>query len=238
MLVLSNINIRSKFLRGEEVKYISHLDLMKTFERALRRTNIPISYSQGFNPHPNIIFGLPLSVGVTSDAEYVDFELASEIDPQDFSYRLNSQLPEGLRILDTKIKESKNNIMASIDRATYDILVFVDKNIESYILQEKIDSFLQMPCILVQKTSKKGIQDIDIKAMIYKICVKTQHGENLFCLDTNISAGSKANLKPELLLKAINQNFEFAIKIQKIHRTGLFICKDNNILTPLQKEVL
>ena len=69
------IRLRVKFTRGEEVKYISHLDMLKVFERALRRANIPIAYNKGFNPRPQIVFGLPLSVGVTSESEYADLEI-------------------------------------------------------------------------------------------------------------------------------------------------------------------
>src|SRR5690242_15350351 len=76
--VMTLANIRTKFRRSDEVKFISHLDLMKVFERAIRRARLPIAYSQGFNPHPGMVFGLPLSVGVTSDAEYGDFEITDD----------------------------------------------------------------------------------------------------------------------------------------------------------------
>ena len=100
-------DIRIKFIRGEEVKFISHLDLMKVFERASRRANIPIAYSQGFNPHAHLIFGLPLSVGVTSQAEYADIELTEELDPENFMLGLNKQLPKGLIIVAAKARNTK-----------------------------------------------------------------------------------------------------------------------------------
>ena len=111
--------IRFKFIRGEQVKYISHLDLMRTFERAIRRANIPVRYSQGFNPHPSIVFGLPLSVGVTSEAEYADVEIDGELAPPVFLQQLNSQLPEGLKVTDAKESGAKSNIMASVAFASY-----------------------------------------------------------------------------------------------------------------------
>ena len=110
-------DLRIKFIRGEEVKFISHLDLMKVFERASRRANIPIAYSQGFNPHAHLIFGLPLSVGVTSQAEYADIELTEILEPESFVTRLNKELPKGLIIIEAKARQSKVNIMASIGAA-------------------------------------------------------------------------------------------------------------------------
>ena len=105
-------SVRVKFFRGEEVKFISHLDLMKMYERALRRSGVPIAYSQGFNPHPQMVFGLPLSVGVTSESEYADFELEGNMDPGEFMQRLNGSLPEGIRIVDAAVKKAGSNIMA------------------------------------------------------------------------------------------------------------------------------
>lgn len=81
------IGIRLKFTKGSEVKYISHLDLMRVFQRALRRASIPISYSSGFNPHQEISFAAPLSLGVTSNAEYVDLKLTEPMDVREIRRR-------------------------------------------------------------------------------------------------------------------------------------------------------
>jgi radical SAM-linked protein len=115
-------SIRVRFVRGNEVKFISHLDLMKVFERALRRSRLPIAYSQGFNPHPQMVFGLPLSVGVTSSCEYADFELSYELAAEDFTARLNMQLPKGLHITRAGQIGTKNNIMKSVAAAAYNVL--------------------------------------------------------------------------------------------------------------------
>ena len=85
---------RMKFSKGEEVKYISHLDLQRTFQRALRRADIQIAYSQGFNPHPKLSFAMALAVGMTSEGEYVDVELAHPIDAKEMKERLNNLYPE------------------------------------------------------------------------------------------------------------------------------------------------
>ncbi len=263
--------IRVKFVRGEEVKYISHLDLMKLFERALRRSKLPIAYSQGFNPHPQMVFGLPLSVGITSQAEYADFELSEEMDPEEFKNSLSLSLPEGIRIIASKEKVRKDNIMASISGASYKILLSSDTRLEIRGIQEKMNKLLSRPDIIVNKETKKGIKEIDIKPMIYKIEVSNLEDEsndadtdinarkwlvdyveglsksipkpsyntdNIFCVSALLSAGSAANLKPELLIGAINETLGEPMKVVKIHRTGLYVGDRGDFRDPLDTEVL
>lgn len=223
--------VRIRFTRGHEVKFISHLDLMKVFERALRRSDLPISYSQGFNPHPLMVFGLPLSVGVTSDAEYADFELTGDIDPDHFMHTLNKELPEGIRITNARIKYSRNNIMASVNGALYEIKLFTNENIELEGLSQKIAALLQENEILAEKEGKGGIKKINIRPMIKKLDLAStdkipagyEEFVSAFTLKALLSAGSASNLKPELLVKAIGEktgtDFETAI----IHRRELYV---------------
>lgn len=267
-------NIRAKFIRGEETKYISHLDLMLFFERALRRAHISIAYSQGFNPHPHMVFGLPLSVGVTSEAEYADFEITDDMEPEEFIRVFNKELPESVQITDAKVKYTKDNIMASIVMASYDVLVSTEMNMGINVLEKKVKDFLESPTIIAKKEGKKGIKDIDIKPMIHKLEAKvlgetieikqqtkgnfdegrclnenilkyrdrlSQLGpnsssfslDNMFCLSMLLSAGSMANVKPNLLFDAFCQMSDLELKLVKIHRTGLFIGKEGNMTEPL-----
>ena len=92
--------IKVKYKKGEEVKFISHKDLMRAFQRAVRRAGIPIAYSQGFNPHMKISWGQALKVGQASDAEPAELQLDGWMKPQELQQRLNQQLPRGLEILD------------------------------------------------------------------------------------------------------------------------------------------
>ncbi len=270
-------DIRVKFIRGEEVKYISHLDLMKFFERTIRRAGVPISYSQGFNPHPNMVFGLPLSVGVTSEAEYADFELSERLDPVEFSERVNGQFPAGLKITAQEWKNTKANIMAAISLASYEILVSSSEKLNIQKIKESIGELLKRSAILAEKEGKKGLREIDIKPMILgmdvKVLEKVEYGscdnkecfdicrnsyiidyvdkiksygpkglsynlENMFCLSAKLSAGSKANLKPDLLVSAINKERLMNLKLVKVHRTGLYIEKGGMLLDPLDQRAL
>lgn len=278
--MLSSVRIR--FIRGEDVKYISHLDLMKVFERAIRRARLPIAYSQGFNPHPQMVFGLPLSVGVTSEAEYADFDLAADINPEFFMVRLNDELPAGLQIVDIGVKETKSNIMASVVKASYDILVSSNEKPEMNVIDDSINGFLSQTVFTVKKESKSGTRDVDIRPMIHGLEAKSvscnrlevngpvnsvdnNYGkcctniwlqeyvsrlfyvetrgldykpENIFCLSALLSAGSAANLKPELLISALDDFAGLGLKIAKIHRTGLYVTKGDRALEPLDAAVL
>ena len=261
-------DIRIKFIRGEEVKFISHLDLMKVFERASRRANIPIAYSQGFNPHAHLIFGLPLSVGVTSQAEYADIELTEELDPENFMLGLNKQLPKGLIIVAAKARNTKANIMASIGGAAYELLISAEESLGIEDFQNNLHSFLCKDEIIVKKEGKRGSREIDIKPMIQKLNLKnmkdifggdeveaylqnyikaqsdisilppTYSLKNIFCISSLLCAGSVANLKPELLFSAINANMKDSIKLIKIHRSGLFVSIGGVLTDPLETSAL
>lgn len=91
--------MRIGFSRENAIRYVSHLDMIRLWERALRRADVPLAYSQGFAPHPHLVFALPLSVGMTSEAELLDVYLNDALNPQMFRNRVETQLPEGLGLL-------------------------------------------------------------------------------------------------------------------------------------------
>lgn len=92
--------VRIKYTKGEEVKYISHRDLMRAFQRAIRRADLPIAYSQGFNPHMKISWGQALKVGATSEGEHAELQFEAFIRPSEAMERLNQELPRGIEILE------------------------------------------------------------------------------------------------------------------------------------------
>jgi len=237
--------IRVKFTRGQEVKFISHLDLMKVFERALRRSHLPVAYSSGFNPHPGMVFGLPLSVGVTSSAEYADFELAQKLPPREFMERLNEQLPKGLEITAACRRAQRENIMASIVRAKYDIAVIPEGDTTSAVpdehavpggfaavMSQGVKELLDKPVIMMQKYTKSGMKDVDIRPMIYGLQVG-QAAPGAAVIHALLSAGSALNLKPELLITALKDGSGLGFKIAGINRVGLYIEKNGMILDPI-----
>ena len=234
-------NIRAKFRRGEEVKFISHLDLMKLFERAVRRAKLPISYSQGFNPHPGMVFGLPLSVGVTSDAEYGDFEfIDDELTVVDFVERMNAQLPKGVEICSAKKREAKQNIMSLIAASEYVVVVGTQSDCSNKNLQSSIHSYLNQKEIIVKKRTKSGIKDTNIRDMIYDLNIELQPCDsvNIIKITMLVSAGSKENLKPDLLIESLFSFLDLNFEIDRIHRTKLFVKAQDQLLDPMDGLVL
>lgn len=95
--------IKVRFTKGEEVKFISHRDLMRLFQRAIRRAELPMIYSQGFNPHMRISWGQALKLGKTSDNEYATLQLEDWVKPQEVMLKLNKTLPKGVEILEANL---------------------------------------------------------------------------------------------------------------------------------------
>lgn len=261
--VLSKIRI--KFIRGEEVKYVSHLDIMKVFERAARRARLPLAYSKGFNPHPQIIFGLPLSVGVTSEAEFADFEIDGEIQIEKFKTSLNGELPGGFTVLNAAGLYTKDNIMVSISTASYKVLFLCSASLEN--VQGSVESLKNKQTVTVKKFSKKGMRDFDIRPLIYKLDVYKYnyeavgcdnswlaeyienniddyiyntgfHREDLYCLDMQVSAGNVSNLNPSLVMTALSETCGLLLRQVKIHRTGLFLGDTSGLIEPMSESVL
>lgn len=235
------VNIRVKFKRGEEVKFISHLDLMKVFERAIRRARLPIAYSQGFNPHPGMVFGLPLGVGVTSDAEYGDFEVTDEnLSMNQFVERLNSQLPQGLEILAARQRQSKQNIMATISAAEYVVTAGASTEWDEKALKPGIHKYLAQKEIFIKKKTKSGVKDTNIRDMIFDLDFEVQPlgALNIIRFNMLVSAGSKANLKPELVLESLFGILKADYEIDRIHRAKLFVKAQEQLLDPMDGQVL
>lgn len=237
--------IRVRFARGEEVKFISHLDLMKAFERTLRRMGLPVAYSQGFNPHPQMVFGLPLPVGVTSEAEYADFELSRDYDPSEFMEKLNAGLPRGLFILDAKLWQARGNIMASIAGAEYTIMVFLTEALEPDKFAGAVARFLEKTSVIVKKEGKAGVKDVDIRPLILKLEAVPETRKppgyeefgSAFRLKAVLRAGSSANLRPELLATALSGESGLGFKACRMHRSGLFVEKGGRFADPMDEVV-
>lgn len=217
--------LRIRFSKLEQVKYISHLDVVRTFERAVRRADIPISYSQGFNPRPKMSFGLPLSVGLTSVAEYAEFDMEKEIPIKEIIDRMNNALPKGFRFISANYSEDKSSLMAMVDASSYQ--VFVQEGISKEFAEEAIKKLLEMNTVVVERETKSGVRTTDIRNEIRRLEAKNE-GEKVF-FDMLISAGSVMNLKPEIVIKALNQYCDADLEIEAIHRTGLFGVENKEI---------
>lgn len=191
--------LRLKLSKSGKAIYISHLDLMRTMQRALSRADIPVKYSEGFNPHAQISFALPMSLGTASECELMDFKLRAYVALPEISFRLNRVLPEGLRILDVYEPERKfKYIKWLIASGTFEY----DNRNPSNFINELIDFFAQ-DSIVIRKKTKSGVTDMDITPAIHSLCFDC--GERTVSLEATLSA-QEPTMKPESLVAALEQH--------------------------------
>ncbi|MBR5280471.1 MAG: TIGR03936 family radical SAM-associated protein, partial [Clostridia bacterium] len=158
---------RLKYCKESGMRFISHLDLLKLFSRAARRCRLPLSYSQGFNPHPELVFNAPLPLGVTSEAEYVDLSLDEDLTEEECLKRLSSVLPEGIRPLTVrKLAEREATVMKYVCACQYRLTISVQGiTPASFVSGIRERLALEEP-IMIMKKSKSGVKETDIRPLI------------------------------------------------------------------------
>lgn len=189
------MKVRIKFSKEGPVRFIGHLDIMRYFQKAIRRARIDIAYSTGFSPHQIMSFASPLSVGHESCGEYFDVELNSITDTEDIKMRLNQTMAEGIQILQVAVlDETEGNAMASVAAADY-LISFRDSVSLPDDWKEKLTAFYEKDKIPVIKKTKKGEREIDLKETIYQLEIRE---DQVYML---LDAGSGSNMKPGFVLE-------------------------------------
>ena len=191
------MKVRIKFAKYGVMKFIGHLDVMRYFQKALRRADIDIKFSEGMSPHMIMSFAAPLGVGLTSVGEYVDIELRTPISTKKALEQLNQVMVEGMEILDFRqIEEGKAGKAMSLVAAADYTVTFRKGCAPEGDWQSDISGFFARKSIPVTKETKKGITEVDIRPMIYQMSV------NAGVVTMQLATGSAANLKPELVMEA------------------------------------
>lgn len=195
MLNQDSKKIRIKFSKQGDMKFIGHLDIMRYFQKAIRRAGIDIAYSEGMSPHMIMSFASPLGVGLTSDAEYMDIEIQTPITSQTAIDALNRVGAEGITVTEFRqVPEGKaGNAMTLVAAADY-TLRFRKGCAPKTDWQSAISHFFAQKEIIVLKKTKKFEKEVDIRPMIYDMHV---NGGTVFF---SLASGSAANLNPELVM--------------------------------------
>ena len=190
------LKARIKFRKYGCMKFIGHLDVMRFFQKVMRRADIPIAFSGGYSPHMIMSFAQPLGIGLTSDGEYFDIELTESIASKEAVRRLNEQMVDGMEIVSfVQIPDDKKSKGMSIV-AGADYLSSVKNGSLPEDLAEKLEAFYAQNEICVVKKTKKSEKEVDIRPMIYKL--ECRDGK----IYMRVAAGSVQNLKPELVTEA------------------------------------
>ena len=187
-------NVRIFYSKKGDARYISHLDLSRFMQRSLKRTELPLWHTEGFNPHPYVTFALPLSVGQSGENETMDFRLTRQVAFEEIRQRLAAVMPP-----DIEIKKAAAPVYKAkdIQKAIYEIELF-----ECADLYEKVEQFFAQKKIITAKKTKKGVmKEIDIAPMILAHEIEAQ-GKDILARLTLLT-GSEVNLNPALAIKAL-----------------------------------
>lgn len=191
--------LRLLFIKEAQASYISHLDLMRTFQRAFPRTELDIKHTQGYHPHPILSIVLPLPVGQSSDCELLDFEVTQDTDGHGIADKLNTGMPAGLRVLDCYPAVRPIRDLAYL-RA--DVTFEYDNGVPADAAA-RITELLRRPELVIQKrTKRKELADVDIAPMIQD--VSFAEGEGVVTGTVTVQA-QNPGLNPQLLEKAVSR---------------------------------
>lgn len=237
---------RIKFTKTGSMRFIGHLDVMRYFQKAMRRAGINVSYSQGFSPHQLMSFTSPLGIGLSSDSEYLDITLEETDAPQVMADRINAVMNGEIRIKGfTYLKDSAKPSMAALVACDYIIAVKPGKSSlfeEEAFTKEKIYSFMLQDKIEVLKKTKKSEKLIDIKPGIYNMAGSLKDFEEMtagkfaengeLCLDKEcktvlccrLASGSITNIKPGLVLEEFCRfaGVPYDKTVYQVHRLEMY----------------
>lgn len=194
------MKIRVKFAKYGSMKFIGHLDMMRFFQKAIRRAGIDIRYSEGFSPHQIMSFAAPLGVGIESCGEYMDIEVLSMTSTEDIMRALNQVMVEGVKILSVNVlPEHAKNAMASVAAASYH-LKMKEGQFPIGDLAGKLQAFYEQETIPYRKETKKSVVELDLKQGIYEIGAGQDGSVRML-----VNASSSGNIKPAIVFEKFCQ---------------------------------
>lgn len=238
---------RIKFRKYGVLKFIGHLDVMRFFQKAMRRADIPIAFTGGYSPHMIMSFASPLGIGLTSEGEYFDIELDEKkfsenpLTSEEAVRRLNETMAEGIDVVSFRqiSDEKKQTGMAIVAASDYRVLLpenflqtirertaqrnsaesGIDGAVNSPDLSDLCCGFLEQPEIRVMKQTKRSEREVDIRALIYQFT-----WTNAGTLSMQVAAGSTENLKPELVMESFCKfcGLDMAKFLFRYHRVEMY----------------
>lgn len=192
------MKVRVKFKKYGSLRFIGHLDVMRFFQKVMRRAKIPIAFTAGYNPHMIMSFASPLGIGLTSEGEYFDMELDGHISSAEAVRRMNAVSAEGIEVVSFRqiAEEKKMTGMAIVAAADY-LVGWKNAEDAAAFTEETIAGFLRQQEIVVLKQTKRSEQEADIRPLVYQMELREKG------IYLQLAAGSAQNLKPELVMSAL-----------------------------------
>lgn len=228
--------MRIKFIKHEDMIYISHLDVQRLLQRAFRRADVTLSFSQGFNPHPKMSYGNALALGVESFGEYVDIEIEDDISCEELLERINAQLPEGMEFVKcVELQGGEMALAANIEYGDYVFKIPNPDNLEKDEIEAKITEMEKSESILTTKRNKKKkIVEVDIRPLIKTLCLEKVEGEYIE-ISSILATGSKQNLNTNVFVPKLLEYLGIEIDPLDVDivRNDLYFEIDGEMVSPL-----
>lgn len=207
---------RIKFRKYGALRFIGHLDVMRFFQKVMRRAEIPIAFTGGYSPHMIMSFASPLGIGLSSDGEYFDIELTEPVDSEDAVRRMNEACVEGIEVVSIRQIAEEKKMTGMTILAGADYLVYVKEGTLPDGWQDQFRMFMEQPEIRIVKQTKRSEKEVDIRPMIWKWEIR---GDEIFL---QVASGSAQNLKPDLVMEAFVRFLEEHGDLTEIPKTGAF----------------
>lgn len=204
-----------KYGRDERVRFISHLDFVRCFHRAVRRSRLNFEFSQGFNPHPVMTIAQPLPVAVTSESEYMKVGIVSDMTDSEICEELNSSMPPGFTVYKVKRVEGKEIDLTKINMAEYITEIECNAPCDAARLMDFSE-------LIVPKKTKSGIKDSDIRPYIYGL-EELGFENGIMRIKMTVACGSEYNLKPQTVVEAMEKYLGFLWTFTQSHRKRMLI---------------
>jgi radical SAM-linked protein len=209
--------LRIRFSRGEEIKFISHLDIMRLWQRVLHRAGIPLAYSEGFSPHPRISLAAPLQVGVTSQAELMDLFCTRWVSPHFFTDAVNQQLPTGIKILQVyAVAPTMPSLQSQVSHSEYEVQIETEKDKPD--IESALASLLSAKQLPWHHERDTGTHSYDLRALIDELRLADWH-KGSCTIGMRLRCDNSGSGRPEQVAAALG----FKSYPKSIHRTRLIL---------------
>ena len=216
------------FEKGERIRHIGHLDIQRSVQRGLRRSGLPVAYSNGFNPHILITFASALSTGACGKREIMDVTMAEEVSPEEFLEKMNRAMPPEMRLSEARALDQKHPaLMASLQAAKYDLLIRDAELAEK--LAAAIPAMMARETVTAMRKTKTALKECDIKPLIYDLKAEGQH------ILATLTLTEREACKPGMLIEALSREAGIDGEIRVlITRTALLGKDEAGNLVPLE----
>jgi len=213
-----------RFGKQDRLKFISHLDLQRTFQFALNRSDLPVAYTQGFTPHAIMSFGSALAMGWTSEYEVFEFRVSEDISAEDAKAALSRALPPDLPVYEVKACDNKRDAtMAMVKASDYVIRV------ENPAVFSAVPAFLAEECFMGVRKTKSGEREINIRPLVYGLEAK----DGALC--ARLALSQTETLKPELLVSALSRMAGCEAGEVRVRRVCL-LAEENGTYIPVMEK--